>query len=522
MAAEGYRRLALQNGLHVIFVPMPYLHSALLSLFVKTGPRYETDDERGIAYFVAQCIYEGSAAHPTQQALNQAVQGVAGELDQVVYQDHAVFWLRMHADFLEEGARLLADVMGRPRFAPEALERVRQIVLRDLEQLTLDNLHSLALELMSPDLPRQMIVPGELECVEAFDEAAVRAHFARFYAPSNMVLVVAGRFDEAEAVRAIETHFGALQADALHTENPPTETPAATFTPGPRWVLRPTSSPQAMLLLRHWGMRFEDAGALPLSFVSALFESGWQGMGARLFRLDSELTFTHDFSLFDIYARTSDENLTRALGAIIAWLDRCIQHGINEADIARVRTLARCRMEFTQDNPAALSAWVGTRALLHPDRAGTLQDEIARVRAITAEEVQAVMRDVFAPARRYLAVLAPQTRYVRKRRVERLLHQGAAESAAVARQAAEALDFAGALEAYEEAAVMEPDNAEIQYGLARASLKTGETARAVSALEAISKLEGASLWLRRVAAEPDFAPLRDLPAYRELIGGNDE
>ncbi len=515
---DEYPRQTLNNGLRVIYAPMPHLHSVLMSLFVKTGPRYETEDERGLSYFVAQCIYEGSEARPSQQALNQAVQEVAGELDQVVYQDHAIFWLQMHADFLAEGARLLAEVMQRPRFAQEGLERVRQIVARELEQLTLDNLHSLALELMSPDLPRRMIVPGELECVETFDEAAVREHFARFYTPGNMALVVAGRFDAQRAADAIAASFDSPPVESTPVEAPP---PAA-LTPGPRWVLRPTGNPQASLLLRHQGMRFEDPGALPLSLVGALFESGWQGAGARLFRVDSELNFTHDFSLFDIYARTTDENLTRALGAIIAWIDRCVERGISEDDLRRVRTLARCRMEFTLDNPSALSGWVGARALLQPDYRGSIQEEIARVSQITAGEVQAVMREVFAPERRYLAVLSPQTRYVRKRRVERLLHQGTAASAEIARQAAEDQDFAGALEAYEEAIVMEPDNAELQYGLARASLKAGETARAVSALQMMSKLEGAAAWLRRVAAEPDFAPLRDLPAYRELINTNDE
>lgn len=516
---ESYVRQTLSNGLRVIFAPMPHLHAILMSLFVKIGPCYETEDERGLSNFVAQCIYEGSEAYPSQRELNQAAQAVAGELDQVVYQDHAIFWLRMHADFLDEGARLLAETMQRPRFDPESLERVRQIVLSDLEQYTLDNLHSLTLELMSPDLPRQMIVPGDLECVESFDETMVRAHFARFYVPGNMVLVVAGRFDAARAVEVAAKYFDApARAGDL-----PTPVPPVALAPGPKWVLRPSGRPQATLLLRHRGMRFEDPRSVALSLVNPLFESGWRGAGARVFRVDAELNFTHDFSLFDIYARADDENLTRALGTIIAWIDRCTEHGIDEADLERVRTLARCRIEFTLDNPSALSAWVGARALLQPDRAeDTLEAEIARVNAVTAADMQAVMREVFAPERRYLAVLSPQMRYVRKGRVERLLRFGTRESAEIARQAADADDFAGALEAYEEAVVVQPDNAEIHFKLAHASLKAGETARAVSALQAISKLAGAGAWLQRAATEPDFAPIRDLPAVRELIRIHDE
>ena len=143
------------------------------------------------------------------------MQAAAGELDQIVYQDHALFWLRTHTDFLETGIRLLADTIQRPCFADESLERIRQIVLRELHQHSLDSLHGLSLGLMSPDLPRRMSAPGELECVEAFDIEAVRRHFAQFYVPANMTLVFAGRFDAERAAEVTadafeEQHHGVM------------------------------------------------------------------------------------------------------------------------------------------------------------------------------------------------------------------------------------------------------------------------------------------------------------------------
>jgi predicted Zn-dependent peptidase len=515
-----YAKRRLDNGLRIIFVPMPHLHAVLMSLFVGVGPRYESEDERGLSYFVARCLYEGSEANPSRQGLTQAVQDVAGELDQTVYQDHAVFWLRVHANFLEEGIRLLADTIQRPLFAEESLNLVQQIVLRELQQHSLDNPHSLALGLMHPDLPRRMIVPGEAECVEAFGEAAARGHFERFYVPANMVLVFAGRFDQDRAAEAAAESFDRPAAGV----DPAVLTPPAwgEFTPGPRWVMRPTAGAHATLLLRHWGMRYQDPGALALNLANALFDSGWRGSGERVFHVDAQLNFTHDFSLLDIHASTTDKNLTHALGAVVAWIDRCAEGGVDEAALRRVRNLARCRMEFILDSPAALSGWVGARALLHPTSHGTLRDEIERVSRVTAEEVQAVMRQVFAPERRYLAVTAPQPRYVRKRRLERLLRHGTADSAEIARKATAALDYASALEAYEEAAVVEPDSAEIHYGLARASCMTGEATRAMATLQTLSRLDGGAGWLKRAAVEPDFDAIRDLPAFRELIATSEE
>lgn len=62
-----YHEHVLDNGLRGVSIQMPYLHSVLLSMFVKVGPRFERDEERGLSHFLEHVLLNGTEHYPSSK-----------------------------------------------------------------------------------------------------------------------------------------------------------------------------------------------------------------------------------------------------------------------------------------------------------------------------------------------------------------------------------------------------------------------------------------------------------------------
>ncbi|MFL5303398.1 MAG: insulinase family protein, partial [Anaeromyxobacteraceae bacterium] len=57
-------REVLPNGLRVLTVPAPGLHSAMIALYVRAGSRHEQAEVNGVSHFLEHLYFRGSQAWP--------------------------------------------------------------------------------------------------------------------------------------------------------------------------------------------------------------------------------------------------------------------------------------------------------------------------------------------------------------------------------------------------------------------------------------------------------------------------
>jgi predicted Zn-dependent peptidase len=116
------------------------------------------------------------------------------------------------------------------------------------------------------------------------------------------------------------------------------------------------------------------------------------------------------------------ENLAQALNAVLEEIYCVLSQGLDEETLDRIKERVRCWMEYKLDSPEEMANWFGlSDLLLGYERVETPEAHVERVRSTTADEVLDVMREIFVPDRRYLAVLGREGQLVRKREIGRLL-----------------------------------------------------------------------------------------------------
>ena len=125
-------RSRLPNGLRLVTIETPHLHSAAISLYVRAGSRYETPRTNGLSHFVEHMLFRGSAQFLNSFALNLAIEEIGGTLYAETWRDYSLLPDPAAAGYeLPRGAGDPGrSVQHADRFSDIELER--QIILEEI------------------------------------------------------------------------------------------------------------------------------------------------------------------------------------------------------------------------------------------------------------------------------------------------------------------------------------------------------------------------------------------------------
>src|SRR5262245_52181323 len=188
-------RSTLGNGLRVVTVETPYLHTANVCLYVRAGSRYERPETNGLSHFVEHMLFRGSSRFPDSFALNLAIEELGGTLYAETGRDYSLYQIPLHPRHVQRGLENLGDLFSSPAFRDIDLER--QIILEEILEDLDDRGRNVNLDdpsrLVAWDgHPLGYTITGPLKNVRRFSVEDVRTHFDRFYGAENMVLCAAG------------------------------------------------------------------------------------------------------------------------------------------------------------------------------------------------------------------------------------------------------------------------------------------------------------------------------------------
>ena len=64
-----YQKVLLPNGLQVLMHQAAALNSVTIEVAIKAGPRYEDQNNIGVAHFLEHMLFEGTRKFPTSKEL---------------------------------------------------------------------------------------------------------------------------------------------------------------------------------------------------------------------------------------------------------------------------------------------------------------------------------------------------------------------------------------------------------------------------------------------------------------------
>lgn len=407
-------RRTLPNGLTVVLQEDHSAPVVAVQVWVKAGSRYETDREAGITHLIEHMIFKGTERRGPGQVARE-IEASGGNINAYTSFDQTVYHVVLPSRHLGLGLDVLSDAVGHSLFDPAELEREKAVVIEEIRQRDDQPQVRLSKALFRAAYevhPYRRPVIGFEETVASFSRADVMAYLAKWYWPGNLTLVVAGDIDPKQAWPLIEKTFGqaSYPGDGVSEADLAPEPPQRQ----PRLVSLGGDVQEAYLDLAFHipGVAHDDSYALDV-----LAEVLGEGASSRLYqkvKQEKELVYSVEASaftpldpgLFFISASLSPAKTQEALGALLEETWRLRHEGPTAAELAKARLNIEAGFVRGRATAEGRARELGYFEAIMGDWRLS-QEYLARIGAVSAEDVRRVAAAYLRPENMTVALLAP-------------------------------------------------------------------------------------------------------------------
>ena len=215
-SVEGITEYRLANGLKVLLFPDASQDTITINVTYLVGSLHESYGEYGMAHLLEHMQFKGTPRHPD---LKNEFQRRGANYNASTSYDRTNYYESLAASEsnLDWALELEADRMVNSRIARDDLNSEMTVVRNEFEAGE-NSPYGVLGERMAAAAylwhNYGHAIIGARSDIENVPIERLQAFYRKYYQPDNAVLLVSGRFDEAEALRLIERRFGGIPRPA--------------------------------------------------------------------------------------------------------------------------------------------------------------------------------------------------------------------------------------------------------------------------------------------------------------------
>jgi predicted Zn-dependent peptidase len=390
-------RDVLPNGLRLLTEQMPHVRSVSLGVWLTRGSRHEPVEHAGIAHFVEHMLFKGTAERSAED-LAQAIDSIGGQMDAFTAKEYAGYYLKVLDEHLPLAVDLLGDIVLRPAFAREDIEREKKVVLEEIKMVedTPDDLvHELFTEHFWQDHPLGRPILGQPDTVAALTADAVRQYFQGVYTAGNLIVAAAGNVEPARIRELVEKQFGDLKASgASDADVPPRVVPNV--------IIRNKELEQSHVCLGAGGYQQDHADryasyvlntVLGGSMSSRLFQNVREKRGLA-YAVYSGLTSYRDAGSLTVYAGCANAAVGELVDVVVAELRRMKTEPPPDDELRRAKDHLKGSLMLNLESTSSRMSHLA-RQEMYFDRQFGLDETLEGVEQVTREHLERVAGDLF-------------------------------------------------------------------------------------------------------------------------------
>jgi predicted Zn-dependent peptidase len=341
------QKSVLSNGVRVLTESMPQMVSATIGIWVENGSRYEEPAHNGVSHFIEHLLFKGTKKRTAAQ-IAEEIDAVGGVLNAFTGKEYTCYYAKVLGEDVKMTIDLLADIFLETIFAPDEIDRERQVVLQEISQAedTPDDfIHDIFNLHFWKGHPLALPIFGSVETVNAIDRDLLVSFMGDRYRAERVFISAAGAVNHERLTEDCERLFGSIPGNGK---------PGA-ITP-----------PQDRVMVLNHQKQLEQAhiciGGPGLSQVASLRYAAYLlntalggGMSSRLFQevrekrgrvysIYSFLSAFLDCGYFGIYAGTSPEWVDEVIEVTLKEVASVAREGLKPAELARAKSQLKGNM----------------------------------------------------------------------------------------------------------------------------------------------------------------------------------
>ena len=339
------------------------------------------------------------------RALEQEVEDMGGHLNAYTSREQTAYYARVPAAKLSTAVDILSDILQRSRLDAAAVERERDVILREAqevegvpEEVVFDHLHATAFQ----RTPLGRTILGPAANIRSLTRDDLASYIAASYIAPRMVVAAAGAVDHGALVELAKKAFGGLPTGGARTADLVKASPAH-FT-GSEVRVRDPDMDKVHFAVAFKGASWSDPDAVPLMVAQSMLGAWDAASGAgdaaspplaqRVAAnglADSYMAFNTNYAdagLFGVYATADAGGHVDDLAWAIMRDVASLAYTVDASSLARGKAALKASLLYAADGPAGIAEEIGRQLLVYGRRV-PLAEMFARIDAVTPAVIQA-------------------------------------------------------------------------------------------------------------------------------------
>jgi zinc protease len=402
----------LPNGLTLIVKPVRSAPVVAVNAWVGVGSVHERDEERGITHFIEHMLFKGTEKMGVGE-LDRRIKAAGGYNNAHTRYESTDFIDILPADKLDVALETMADALQHSTFDAAELDRERQVVLEELSRAQ-DNpgfeAWNRLTHLVFKQHPYKYPIIGYKDRLQGMGRDLMVGYWKRWYRPQNITVVIVGDVDAADALKRASKAFGGWAQGKDKPATLPGEPPQNALRSDE--ATGDIQTTLAIIGIPTIAELDDDTPALDMGLAIL-----GQGLSSRLnqgVRERQKLAHSVAAGQFNgaypglayLWAELEPQQVKPALAAIWAEVERMKASPVSEAELERQRVRLEHDEAAERMSMEGMAGKLGYYETMGGDF--SLVDQVtARMRAVTAADIQRVMNKYFRLERSSVVVYRP-------------------------------------------------------------------------------------------------------------------
>jgi len=402
-ASSGFRlppslSRTLDNGVRIHVMEFRGLPLVNCNVIVEAGAAHDPKGKEGLADLTATLLRKGTATRSAMEIASE-IDLLGVTLDATADPDATQLKSEFLARDADAALDLLAEILTRPAFSAEELERLRGEKIGALQAVR-DDPATLAgrrfLELLYGKHPYGHPVTGWESTVSVLTQEDVTAFYRRYYVAPRIIVVAVGDFDAERMLDKLGGLFSRLPGGTAAGAAEALPEPAAPAARAVYLVDKPEST-QSQIRIGGIGINRRDPDYIPLAVANTILGGGFTSRLVEEIRVNRGLSYGVRSRVlaqvrpgpFVISTFTKNATTHETIKVALAELEKFRREGVTAAELEKARSYLKGVFAIRNQTGAALAEALAD-ITFHDLPADYYDVYLDRIMAVTIEDIARV------------------------------------------------------------------------------------------------------------------------------------
>lgn len=406
-----YQKTVLKNGLRIITVPLTDSQSAIGMILVETGSDYETKEQNGLSHFLEHMVFK-ETKNRTGDQIKLEIDSIGASSNAFTSNEYTGYYAKASKEKIAKVIDFVSDMYLNPTFPQKDIDIERGVIVEEIkmyDDIPQEVVSELWNELLYPNTSAGRSIAGTKQNVLSFTREDFVSYHALHYTPAKTVVVVGGGIDEKKVITQIKDIFAKLEHKKVSTRKKTKFTQTA-----PCVSIKNKKVDQAHLVLGFRAFDMYNSKNYALKVAATILG---QGFSSRLFgKMRDELGLCYyvgaglrahtDRGVFQVRSGVTVSRIEESIAVLMEEFRKLRDEKIPEAELQKAKDYLIGNFSIGLETSEDVADYFGFQELLH-DEILKPKDLIAKVKAVTTQDIQKVLKEIMKSKNLNFALVGP-------------------------------------------------------------------------------------------------------------------